>query len=241
MPLPLAVLIDAENIAAALFAPLQREVMRLGTPIAWQLHGDFFSWPHPAWLAIAERENIDIRHQPQVGKNSADIAMTIAAMDLMREGIVRGICLVSSDSDFAPLARRLRAANLTVHGFGEAKTREGFRRACSSFHVLAPDEVAALAPVPSIAAPASADTHLAPAEIRRLREVLTKASGPDGILDLAIAAATLREQVPMLADRIVVKGKFTKHLATNGLVDVQTDGTRRLVRVRQKTLEVVRD
>jgi hypothetical protein len=241
MPLPLAVLIDAENIPAALFGPLQREVTRLGVPIAWQLHGDFFTWPHPGWQAVAERESVEIRHQPQAGKNSADIAMTIAAMDLMRDGVVRGICLVSSDSDFAPLARRIRAANLVVHGFGETKTREGFRRACSTFHVLVPDEMAALAPLPSFAAPVSADTYLAPAEIRRLREVLTKASGPDGILDLAIAAATLRAQVPTLADRIVVKGKFTKHLATNGLVDVQTDGTRRLVRVRQKALEVVRD
>jgi len=104
MPLPLAVLIDAENIPATLFAPLQREATRLGSPIAWQLHGDFFTWQHPGWQAVAERENIEIRHQPQAGKNSADIAMTIAAMDLMREGVVRGICLVSSDSDFAPLA-----------------------------------------------------------------------------------------------------------------------------------------
>lgn len=238
MPLPLAVLIDAENIPATLFAPLQREVIRLGSPIAWQLHGDFFTWPQPGWQAVAERENIEIRHQPQAGKNSADIAMTIAAMDLMREGVVRGICLVSSDSDFAPLARRIRAANLSAHGFGEAKTREGFRRACSTFHVLAPDVVQ---PPVAVVVPVAEDVTLAPTEIRRLREVLLEASGPSGILDLAIAAVTLRERVPALADRVVVKGKFTKHLTANGLVEVQIEGARRLVRVRPKALEVVRD
>lgn len=236
MPLPLAVLIDAENVAAALFAPLQREVMRLGTPIAWQLHGDFFTWPHPAWQAVAERENIDIRHQPQVGKNSADIAMTIAAMDLMREGVVHGICLVSSDSDFAPLARRLRAANLTVHGFGEAKTREGFRRACSTFHVLAPD-VVALPP----AVPVVAETALAPSDIRRLREVLLKACGPGGRLDPAVAGVVLRQQEPALAERITGKGKFVKHLTTSGVAQLKVEGARQFLSIRTKALEVVRD
>lgn len=234
MPLPLAVLIDAENIPATLFASLQREATRLGSPITWQLHGDFFTWPHPGWQAVAERENIEIRHQPQAGKNSADIAMTIAAMDLMREGVVRGICLVSSDSDFAPLARRIRAANLSAHGFGEAKTREGFRRACSTFHVLAPDVVQ-----PPVAV--AKDAPLAPAEIRRLREVLIEASGPSGILDPAVAAVRLREKAPALAVRITGKGKFVKHLTTNGVAEVQIEGARRLVRVRPKALEVVRD
>ena len=240
MPLPLAVLIDAENIAAPLFAPLQREVTNLGAPIAWQLHGDFFASPHPGWQAIAERENLEIRHQPHAGKNSADIAMTIAAMDLMRDGVVRGICLVSSDSDFAPLARRIRAGNLSAHGFGEAKTREGFRRACSTFHVLAPDVVAPPAVPVIVAAPAVADAPLAPAEIRRLRDVLMEVSDPNGILDLAAAALTLRERVPALADRIVAKGKFVKHLTANGLVEVRVEGARRVVHVRPKVLEMVR-
>ena len=211
--------------------------MNLGAPIAWQLHGDFFASPHPGWQAIAERANLEIRHQPQAGKNSADIAMTIAAMDLMREGVARGICLVSSDSDFAPLARRLKAANLTVHGFGEAKTRDGFRRACSTFHVLAPDVVAP----PVVPMPVSADAPLAPADIRRLREVLLKASGPGGRLDPAAAGVMLRQQEPALAERITGKGKFVKHLTTSGVAQLQVEGARQYLSIRPKALEVVRD
>ena len=43
----LAVLIDAENISSALYDGLRATVESLGAPIVWQLHGDFFSWPHP--------------------------------------------------------------------------------------------------------------------------------------------------------------------------------------------------
>lgn len=43
MRIPLAVLIDAENISSALFEALCAPVQALGNPIVWQLHGDFFS------------------------------------------------------------------------------------------------------------------------------------------------------------------------------------------------------
>lgn len=241
---PLAVLIDAENMPSSLFAPLRRAVDRLGTPIAWQLHGDFFSWPHPGWQAIAERESIEIRHQPQGGKNCADIAMTIAAMDLMRDGIVRGICIVSSDSDFAPLARRLKAGNLVVHGFGESKTRDGFRRACATFHVLTPDVQApapkpVAVPTPTSLAATIAAPSLEAADVRRLREILTAACGAVGRVDGATAAAALRQRAPHLAERLVIKGRFFKHLAATGVVEILEDGSQHVISVRPPRLEVV--
>ena len=86
MRVPLAVLIDAENISSLLFEPLKEMVEAIGAPVVWQLHGDFFSWPHPGWQEVAQREGIELRHQFHSGKNASDIAMTIAAMDLLHAG-----------------------------------------------------------------------------------------------------------------------------------------------------------
>jgi hypothetical protein len=58
------------------------------------------------------------------GKNAADLALAIGAMDLLHSGAVDGFALVSSDSDFTRLAERIREAGLTVHGYGEEKKDE---------------------------------------------------------------------------------------------------------------------
>ena len=69
----------------------------------------------------------------EVPKN---LAVLIDAMDLMHKGRLDGFCLVSSDSDFTRLAQRLREDGLVVFGFGERKTPEAFRNACSRFIYL---------------------------------------------------------------------------------------------------------
>ena len=67
------------------------------------------------------------------GKNSSDIALVIDAMDLMHTGRFDGFVFVSSDSDFARLASRLREQGLQVFGIGKTNTPEAFRKACKRF------------------------------------------------------------------------------------------------------------
>lgn len=67
------------------------------------------------------------------GKNATDGAMIIDAMDLLYTGRVSGFCIVSSDSDFARLAARIREQAVTVYGFGERKTPRPFITACDRF------------------------------------------------------------------------------------------------------------
>src|SRR3954453_15176768 len=74
------------------------------------------------------------------GKNATHMHMTIDAMDLLYRGHVDGFGIMSSDSDFLPLAQRIREDGLEVYGFGTAKTPESFQQACSRFF-----DVAALA------------------------------------------------------------------------------------------------
>lgn len=67
------------------------------------------------------------------GKNATDGAMIIDAMDLLYTGRFSGFCIVSSDSDFARLAARIREQGVTVYGFGERKTPRPFITACDKF------------------------------------------------------------------------------------------------------------
>ena len=81
--------------------------------------------------------------------------MAIDAMDLLYSGRVDGFGLMSSDSDFMPLAMRLRQDGLPVYGFGRVNTPESFRQACTRFI-----DVDALMPVPDKAPKGEVDDQL---------------------------------------------------------------------------------
>ena len=70
------------------------------------------------------------------GKNATDSALIIDAMDLLYSGNVDGFVIVSSDSDFTPLATRLRESGKRVIGVGQRKTPKAFVEACDKFVFL---------------------------------------------------------------------------------------------------------
>ena len=71
------------------------------------------------------------------GKNAADMRMIIDAMDLLYRGHIDGFGIMSSDSDFLPLAQRIREDGLPVYGFGTTKTPHPFQQACTRFFDVA--------------------------------------------------------------------------------------------------------
>ena len=131
----LAVLIDAENASPKIAEALFTEIATLGEASARRIYGDFASPQIAGWTRVLARLAI----QPQQnfantkGKNSGDIALVIDAMDLLHSGRFDGFCLVSSDADFTRLASRIREEGVDVYGFGERKTPESFRQACTRF------------------------------------------------------------------------------------------------------------
>lgn len=233
MRVPLAVLIDAENISSTLFEPLREQVETLGIPIIWQLHGDFFSWPHPGWQGVAEREGLELRHQFHAGKNAADIAMTIAAMDILQAGKARGFCIASTDKDFTALVRRLRADNLPVYGFGKDAASDSYRKAFTAFHVLHP---------PAPLSPAATERGLDQLDIKRLHELphtVCREAGKNDRVLTATAATFIKINAPDLAERVGGAGKFLKALKALDLVDIHEDGPQRWISVKFNKLSVV--
>jgi hypothetical protein len=67
------------------------------------------------------------------GKNSTDGALIIDAMDILHDNVVDGFCIVSSDSDYTGLAKRIREQGVFVMGIGEQKTPTAFVQSCEIF------------------------------------------------------------------------------------------------------------
>jgi uncharacterized protein (TIGR00288 family) len=131
----IALLIDADNSRADSLDDVLTILGDLGIVNIRRAYGN---WSKPAlkgWSAIIHRHAIEPQQQFDItkGKNATDMKMTIDAMDLLYGGHVGGFGIMSSDSDFMPLAMRVRQNGLPVYGFGATKTPEGFRQACTRF------------------------------------------------------------------------------------------------------------
>ena len=134
-PPRLAVLIDADNASSRIADGLFEEIAKIGEASVRRIYGDFSSERLRGWADILAHHAIipQLQIAYTTGKNSSDIALVIDAMDLLHSGRFDGFCLVSSDSDFAGLAARIREEGVDVYGFGERKTPESFRQACRRF------------------------------------------------------------------------------------------------------------
>lgn len=131
----LAVLVDAENMGAKHWPRIRARIETLGHPTICRVFGNFAEQQMSGWLRIAEDEAL----QPVMqfaGPNACDISITVAAMDLLHQGRIEGVCIVSSDGDFTPLVHRLRSAGLRVYGFGKDKSALSLQKACTRFTVL---------------------------------------------------------------------------------------------------------
>lgn len=133
--LRLAVLIDADNAPRDCLQGVMEELAIYGTPNIKRAYGDWSTSNLSGW----KKALLDISVTPvqqfayTKGKNSTDTAMIIDAMDILYTGNTDGFVLVSSDSDFTGLARRLREAGQYVIGVGEQKTPNALIAACNKF------------------------------------------------------------------------------------------------------------
>jgi uncharacterized protein (TIGR00288 family) len=173
----IALLIDADNASAAGLDAVLTVLAEFGTVNVRRAYGN---WQKPAlkgWSAILHRYAIEPNQQFDVakGKSATDMKMTIDALDLLYGGRVDGFGIMSSDSDFMPLAVRIKQDGLPVFGFGTTKTPESFREACTRFI-----DVSALvetASEPSSPAPAAAPRPAQASAKRPIDEELLKLLG----------------------------------------------------------------
>jgi len=133
----LAVLIDADNAQATKIEKILVEAAKHGKVIIKRAYGDWTKPNLKTWQKIVSQFAIEkiqqVAYTPR--KNATDMAMTIDAIDLLysKSNELDGVCLVSSDSDFTPLAIRIHKSHLSVYGFGKQQTPQAFVAACDQF------------------------------------------------------------------------------------------------------------
>lgn len=133
-----AVLIDADNAQAKLITDVLEEAGRHGRLTVRRIYGNWTTGQLGPWKSILHEHAITPVQQFNYtsGKNATDAAMIIDAMDLLHRGSADVFCLISSDSDFTPLASRLREEGRFVVGMGERRTPTAFVHACDQFTFL---------------------------------------------------------------------------------------------------------
>lgn len=191
----LAVLIDGENVGAGHARAIFDEIATLGEAIARHLHGDFSSESLKPWRALVQPLSLVAQQQFNhiAGKNAADIALVIDAMDLLHRGGLDGFCLVTSDSDFTRLAQRLREGGAKVYGFGAKKTPEAFRNACTRFFTI---EGLAAPPVGegrNAAVPVSGQTASPKDAVAFIHKAMEKAPSDKGWVNLSAVGSCLKQ------------------------------------------------
>ena len=135
----IALLIDADNASPEHLDDVLLVLGELGTINIRRAYGNWAKTSLKSWGELTGLHSIVPMQQFDMvkGKSATDMRMTIDAMDLLYRGHVDGFGIMSSDSDFLPLAQRIREEGLPVYGFGTAKTPLSFRQACTRFFDVA--------------------------------------------------------------------------------------------------------
>lgn len=131
----IALLIDADNASHHGIDPVLTALAELGQVNIRRAYGNWRKQALKGWVDILHKYGIEPQQQFDLtrGKNATDMKVVVDAMDMLYSGRVDGFGIMSSDSDFMPLAMRLRQDGLPVYGFGSGKTPEAFKAACTRF------------------------------------------------------------------------------------------------------------
>jgi hypothetical protein len=241
----LALLIDGDNASPKIVVGLMAEIANYGVASVKRIYGDWTGPNLKGWKECLLEHSIQPVQQfaYTTGKNATDGAMIIDAMDLLYTGRFSGFCIVSSDSDFARLAARIREQGVTVYGFGERKTPRPFITACDKFvyfDVLnvageRKESEAPAAPKAPAAKPAPAKTPLDRAALDMLSKAVTASADEDGRANLGRVGAHLANQSPDFDPRNYGFPRLSNLVEASGIAEVERIGENpKIIMVRLK-------
>lgn len=197
-----AVLVDCDNIKPEALDFALRMVAQFGRVVLRRGYGNHATLANKWQEALVRLAFTPcLQYQYAAGKNTSDIALALDAMEALFDQRADTFCLVTSDSDFAYLCRKLRERGATVHIVGEAKTPDALRNASDQFFEWAPPEPAAPAEdAKSASKPAPAPVPK-PAPKKRPKAVLSAvtllaADAPDGRVGLGALGQYLKRTDP---------------------------------------------
>ncbi|MBA2561402.1 MAG: NYN domain-containing protein [Chitinophagaceae bacterium] len=131
----IALLVDGDNSQPKLLSLVLEEASKYGKVTVRRVYGDWTTPHMNSWKSQLNEMafNPIQKFSYTSGKNSTDSALIIDAMDILHDNLIDGFCIVSSDSDYTGLAKRIREDGIFVMGIGEKKTPNAFVKSCEIF------------------------------------------------------------------------------------------------------------
>ena len=130
----MAVLVDCDNVPPDILEHALRMVAQFGRVVLRRGYGNQGTLAHKWQDALVRLAFTPcLQYQYAAGKNTADIALALDALEALFDKRADMFCLVTSDSDFAYLCRKLRERGATVCIVGEPKTPDALRNASDQF------------------------------------------------------------------------------------------------------------
>ncbi|SRR6266567_766920 len=129
-----ALFIDEDNVRLTAI-PQILEILQLDwTPIKMRAYGTQIG---PRQKILRDHGVVPVEVIPVLpGKNSVDLVLTIDALEELFCGHADSIAIASGDSDFTPLALKIREHGKPILIFGHSFTSPALRGAATSFHSI---------------------------------------------------------------------------------------------------------
>ncbi|WP_373288226.1 NYN domain-containing protein [Halopseudomonas pertucinogena] len=127
-------MVDCDNVSPEILPYALRMAAQFGRVVLRRGYGNHSTLAN-RWQEALVRLAFTphLQYQYASGKNTADIALALDALEIMFDQRADVFCLVTSDSDFAYLCRKLRERGARVCIVGEGKTPEALRNASDQF------------------------------------------------------------------------------------------------------------
>jgi uncharacterized protein (TIGR00288 family) len=228
-----AILVDCDNTTPEILEYALNVVAQFGRVVVRRGYGNHATLAN-RWQEALVRLAFTpcLQFQYAAGKNTADIALALDALEALFDRRAETFCLVTSDSDFAYLCRKLRERAATVLIVGEEKSPPALRNASDQFFEWRPAE--GVPEMPNQTAPARASvTTSAPVRSQpkmRPRSVvnavsLLAADTSDGYVSVGGLGEYLRRTDPAFSPQTFGHSGLVNMLKTYDLLALrQEDG-----------------
>jgi uncharacterized protein (TIGR00288 family) len=222
-----AVLVDCDNTTPEILEYALRVVAQFGRVVLRRGYGNHGTLGG-RWQEALVRLGFTpcLQYQYAAGKNTSDIALALDAMEALFDERAETFCMVTSDSDFAYLCRKLRERGATVHIVGEAKSPDALRNATDQFFEWSPPEPPTAALTNTTAAPAKVPqtpkAKLRPKSVVSAVKLLA-ADTPDGRVHVGMLGSYLRRTDPAFSPQTYGHSGLVSMLKTYDLLTLRQE------------------
>jgi len=219
-----AVLVDCENVPPDILEHALKVAAQFGRVVLRRGFGNHTTLANK-WQDVLVRQAFTpcLQYAYAAGKNTSDIALALDALEALFDQRAEIFCLVTSDSDFAGLCRKLRERGATVHVIGESRTPEALRNASDQFFAWTPtDPPAAVGALPAAPTSTTAKPKQRPKSVVNAVKLMA-ADTPDGRVHISALGSYLRRTDPAFSPQTFGHSGLLSMLKTYDLLTLRQE------------------